>query len=63
MTDTETIKKSGIKAGDVLDMDYGSISISVSAQGKNISLEVDPDNLVSTIRTELKDKEGVEGDY
>jgi hypothetical protein len=44
-------------------LDYGAISITVQALGKTITLSVDPDNLVSTIRTQLKNAEGIEGAY
>lgn len=63
LTDTDTIKAAGIVAGETLNMDYGNISITVSVNGKSIPLTVDPDNLVSTIRTELKTNQGVEGEF
>jgi hypothetical protein len=63
LTDTKTIRESGIKNGDTVKVDYNTISITVNALGKTISMSVDPDNKVSTIRTELKNTEGIEGAY
>jgi hypothetical protein len=59
----KTIYAAGIKAGETITADYNTISITVQALGKTITLSVDPDNLVSTIRTELKNAEGIEGAY
>jgi hypothetical protein len=63
LVDTATIRASGIVAGDILDMDYSTITITVSAEGQTLTLSVDPDNLVSSIRTMLKDQHGIEGDF
>jgi hypothetical protein len=52
----KTISKSGIKTGAVLVADYAEISIKYKILGKTVTINVDPDNAVSTIKDAIKTK-------
>jgi alcohol dehydrogenase YqhD (iron-dependent ADH family) len=52
---TKTIRDAGIKAGDTITIDYGEISIKVKTpSGVVITLTVDPDNKLKTIKDKIK---------
>jgi hypothetical protein len=59
---TKTIARSGIKNGDVLVADYNEIAIKYKVLGKTVTINVDPDNKVSTIRDAIKTKESITTD-
>jgi hypothetical protein len=59
---TKTIARSGIKNGDVLVADYNEIAIKYKVLGKIVTINIDPDNKVSTIRDAIKTKESITTD-
>jgi hypothetical protein len=59
VTETKTINEAGIRQGSTLVVDYNSINIKVNIGTKTIDITVDPDNLVSTIKDAIKEKENV----
>jgi hypothetical protein len=58
----KVIANTGIKNGAVLVADYSEISIKYKILGKTVTIKVDPDNRVSTIRDAIKDKESITTD-
>lgn len=53
------IAKTGIKAGDVIIADYSEIAVTYTFLGKTVSINVDPDNKVQTIKDLIKQKEQI----
>jgi hypothetical protein len=54
LVDTQTIQASGIVEGTIITADFNSISVTVDIDGKMVIVNVDPDNLVKTIKDKIK---------
>lgn len=63
LVDTQTIYASGIVEGTVLTADLSSIAIKVNIDGKLVNVNVDPNDLVKTIKDKIKATEGIDGGY
>jgi regulator of extracellular matrix RemA (YlzA/DUF370 family) len=63
LDDAKSIFDSGIVAGTVVTADYNVITVKVDIDDKVVEVSVDPDNLVKTIRDQIKTKEGLDGGY
>jgi hypothetical protein len=54
LDDNKSIYASGITVGSVITADYSSITIKVEIDGTQVDVNVDPDNMVSTIKDQIK---------
>jgi hypothetical protein len=58
----KTIHEEGIHADDELTMDFSNIDITIDIHGKKITINVDPDSEVATIKDKIREKENIEND-
>jgi predicted DNA binding protein len=60
LDDNKSIFDSGIVANTVVTADYNTIAITVTVDGTDVAVSVDPDNTVATIKDQVKAQKSID---